>query len=295
MAEVVATAAAPAGAADAGAAGAAFCSLESLRCKLQADLRGPPASRDFQLRLLLEQDRDCEQGALGCLRDALADLDAARRWGLIEDDAAERRRAALHAAAAEELACDKGLVITLAKEYGLLEEFDAAMSRPVNADLAAYDSIGVLEFALLAWVANLRQALALARAVFGGSKGGDGERILAEQERRVARAWADALRCVARCLAAGGGCAAAPPASGGAARATARATAVARALLGDACARAALPPRVAAAAVAAAPDPDALPLLGEQEAEGEEAAGAPRGGGEEEEGLQEALLGAHLL
>jgi hypothetical protein len=294
MAEVVATAAAPAGAADAGAAGVAFLSLESFRRKLQADLRGPPTSKDFQLRLLLEQDRNCEQGALGCLRDALADLDAARRWGLIEDDAAERRRAALHAAAAEELAADKGLVITLATEYGLLEEFDRAMSRPVNADLAAYDSIGVLEFALLAFAANLRQALALARAVLG-AKGCAGERISEEQEqeRRVARAWADALRCVERCLAAaGGGAAAAPPPPAAAARATARAVAVARALLADACARAALPPRVAAV-----PGPDVLPPLGEQEAEGEtegeEAAGAARGGGEEV-GLQEALLGAHL-
>lgn len=62
---------------------------------------------------------------LGCLKDALWDLHEGVVWGLLEPAFEQGQQKQLLNAAANELNTDKQLVLQLAREHGLLEEYAA--------------------------------------------------------------------------------------------------------------------------------------------------------------------------
>lgn len=165
-----------------------FSSLRIWRARLDKELGDLPQSSDFKLRLLLEQGTDCEQSVLGCLNSTLHELHEASHWGFIQQSFVEAEEMQLYNQAATELKNDKNLVLELAKEHGLLEEYRRQVRLPVNHTVAGYRTLGELRFALLVWRANVSRDLSLAQGA------DDAEEVLRE-------GYCAALSLVERCVA----------------------------------------------------------------------------------------------
>jgi hypothetical protein len=126
-----------------------FSSLKIWRSKVQTDLVELPQTRDFKLRLLLEQAKDCEQAVWGCLKDALHELAEAHAWGLIGTEEASTERERLYGQAAQEISNDKHLILELAREAELLDDYRHEFVWPINHAVADYDSLGQMRFGML--------------------------------------------------------------------------------------------------------------------------------------------------
>ncbi|PRW20259.1 adenylate guanylate cyclase [Chlorella sorokiniana] len=160
-----------------------FATLSVWREKIQADLAaaGDKGGPTYKLRLLLEQGKDVEQAVLGCLKDALFELHEGVDWGLLDPEYERQQR--------------QQLVLELAREHGLLEQYAAEIKKPINRTLADYERVGELKFGLLVWRANLKRDVSLLAGGAEGGGGGDPQAL----EAHLREAYQDALRLIQRC------------------------------------------------------------------------------------------------
>lgn len=136
---------------------------------MRDDVRTVPISGNFPLRLLLEQTNDLEEAVFGCYKTAIFDCDECSRWNFLSKETADGYRHEVNNQAfqeelPEELLADKSVLLELAKERGVGDEYVKHCLSAAGFSIHSmkdYSSGAELQFGLFLWRANLSQDLGI--------------------------------------------------------------------------------------------------------------------------------------